>query len=120
MILKFLYNRYKETFWDFIVQDFYQDIPKHIKEPSISFLSNARINLEPFWSIQAYNIQRRSISDVKNAQIYQGFLLCIRTLLVITSKGKVGTREEVKVDQQPKDNPIERIEEFVKLAKDKK
>ena len=121
MILKYLYNRNKQYFWDLIVADFFGDIPSKIKEPSVEFLSNARGVLEPFWSIQAYNIQRRAISDPKNAQIYQGVLLSIRTLLAIVSKGKVGVTEaEVKAPVEKEQDPMERIQAFIKAGKTKK
>jgi hypothetical protein len=116
-MLKWLYQKNKQKFWDFMVADFYADIPDNIREPAIDFLSNARPTLERFWSIQAYNIQRRSISDAKNAQIYQGFLLCIRTLLSVVSKGKTGAREEMAIEGEKKKDPLKSVEEFIKLGK---
>lgn len=118
-MLKFLYNRYKERFYDFLIEDFYGIIPEEVREPSIDFLQKARPSLERFWSIQAYNIQRRSISDPKNAQLYQGFLLNIRTLLAIVSKGNVGERENIKTEKTNKDDPFQNIKDFVKLNKTK-
>jgi hypothetical protein len=120
-MLKWLYNRYKNYFWDLIVADFYGDIPETIQEPSIEFLSKARPTLERFWSVQAYNIQRRSISDPKNAQIYQGFLLNIRTLLAVVSKGKYGIANAVITSEKPAEvDPMKSVEEFIKLGKAKK
>lgn len=120
ILMKWLYLNNKEYFYDLLVTDFYGEIPDHVKEPSIEFLQNARPTLERFFSIQAYNIQRRSISDSKNAQIYQGFLLSIRTLLAVISKGKNDIKNEEKVALPDKENFQSKIEDFVKLGKQKK
>lgn len=120
-MLKWIYKRYKHRFYEFLVEDFYGDIPESVREPSIDFLVKARPALERFWSIQAYNIQRRSISDSKHAELYQGFLLCIRTLLVVVSKGKVGVVEGgVRSEVVKPPDPMREVEEFVRLAKEKK
>lgn len=86
-ICKLLYRKYKSYFHEEIIKDFYSDIPESIKEPSIEFLSKASNVLERFFSIQAYNIQMRSIGDTKNSQFYLGMLAHIKSLLFVIRKG---------------------------------
>jgi len=98
-----------------LVEEFIGEIPASVKEPAIDFLTNGRIALERFFTIQAYKIQKRSIGDVKNAQLYAGILLHIRSLLSVLQKGKI--EKEDFIVEEKKEEPANFISDFVKGIK---
>lgn len=116
--LKFLYRRYTSVFHDFLIEEFYGMIPDDLKAPSIDFLCNGKDKLERFFSIQAYNFQRRSIMDSSlKAEEYKGVLIHIKSLLAVLAAGKP------KPTQMPKPkkviDPLKGIQSFIRGGKDR-
>ncbi len=116
--LRFIYKKYPKEFSELMVENFYGEIPSSVREPSIEFLSNARGPLEKFFTIQAYQIQRRSIQDTKNSMFYSGMLAHIRSLLSIIQKSRP-IIFETEMPEVEKD-PIDKVNNFVKAYKDGK
>lgn len=111
-MLRLIYKIYRNKLLDLMVEDFYKDIPKDLMEPSIDFLAKGREKLEKFFLIQSYLIQRRSVSDIKNVQLYQGMLIVIKSLLVAISKGK--KEEYATIETKKEVNPLDGVSEFLK------
>src|SRR5258708_1960865 len=87
-LVKFCFRHYKKEIENKFLIDMYGMITERLKQSSIDFLANGKDKLEKFFSIQAYEMQRRSIMDNKNAQVYQGMLLHIKSLLLLVRAGK--------------------------------
>lgn len=117
MILRWIYERFKQRIWDLLIEDFYGSIPDDIKEPSIDFLVNGRERLEKFWSLQAYNMQRRSVMDSDHADVYKGILIIIRAQLVLLSKSSRKKYEPVEGKKEA--DPLSIVDDFVKIGKEK-
>lgn len=117
-MLRFLYNRYRSRFYDLLIEDFYGTIPKELKEPTLTFMADHKDKLEKFFTIQAYHMQRRSIMDGKNADVYKGILVHIRSVLVLVQSGK---RSEYAPVEEPKKapSPLDGVKDFVKLGKER-
>lgn len=117
-MLRFIYNKFRQRFYDLLIEDFYSFIPKDLKEPALDFLANGKDKLEKAWSVQAYNMQRRSIMDNKNADVYKGILIILRAQLLILEKGGKIKYETVQKEDKPED-PIVGVEDFVKKGKER-
>lgn len=123
-LCRILYRRYKSYFHEEIIKDFYSEIPESIKEPSVEFLSKAGNTLERFFSIQAYNIQMRSIGDTKNSQFYMGMLAHIKSLLFVIRKGTKVKNDWTPIDEGANKQPniggfLEGMKEYAKTGKKK-
>ncbi len=117
-MIRWLYKRYKNRFYDLFIEDFYGFIPNEVTEPAIDFLANARAPLERFFSIQAYHMQRRSIGDTKNALLYAGVLLHIKSLLAIVSRGKV-IKDTTNIIPEAVADPLKGVGKFIEEGKKK-
>lgn len=115
-MLRFIYNRFKHRIWDLLVEDFYGYIPADLREPSLEFLALGKEKLEKAWSIQAYQMQRRSIMDNKNADVYKGMLIILRAQLLILEKGGKVKYEKPEPAKEVVD-PSAAVEDFVKKGK---
>ncbi len=118
--INFICNRYKQYVYDWLIADFYGSIPDSTKLPSIDFLMNGKEKLERFFSIQAYTMQRRSIMDDKNVDVYKGILIHIRSLLALISaseKPKPGSVDtSIEEDKKPNEE-LEGVNEFLEIGK---
>lgn len=117
-MLRFIYNHFKQQFWDLLIEDFYSFIPVELKEPSIEFLVQGKEKLQKSWQIQAYNIQRRSIMDNNNADVYKGMLIILRAQLLILEKGSRKTYPPV-VPGTKEEDPISGVEDFITRGKER-
>lgn len=116
-MLRFLFNRYKKQFEDMLVEEFYGSIPASLREPSIEFLAQNKNTLERFFTIQAYIVQRRAVGDIKNAEVYKGVLIHIKSLLLVVSRAKVVVKDStIETD---KEKPEDGIMDFLSKAKAK-
>ena len=114
-LVKYCYKHYKEDIESMFLTDMYGMIPKDLKTPSIDFLVNGKDKLEKFFSVQAYEMQRRSIMDEKNAAKYQGILLHIKSLLVLLQRGKP-IPMEFKEPEKVAD-PIDGVKDFLEKGR---
>lgn len=87
-LLRAIYRRYPHVFQDFLVEDLVGNIPKDVVEPSVAFLGRGKDVLTRFFLFQAYFVQRRSVSDVSNADRYHGMLIFIKYMLAIISENQ--------------------------------
>lgn len=114
-ILTWLFRKYEATFSEIIVEEFYGFIPDNLREPMMDFMAGSRNMLERFFSIQAYNIQKRSIGDIKNAQYYAGVLMHIKSILLMIQR-KVPVREDVDTPKEGT-NPLDKVKGFMETYK---
>lgn len=84
-----------------MVEEFYGQIPPDLREPALDFLANGREKLEKFYQIHAYHLQRRAMTDLKHADMYQGMLVEVKALLAAIARIK--KPEELKFVKQGKD-----------------
>lgn len=119
LLVKFVFNHYRDDIYDCIVQEFIGSIPADVKEPALEFLKDRRVLFEKFLSIQAYNIQRARIYAKKSQEFYDGCLVIIRAFLAAVSKTKtqIDTVVVPKVDtQNDTKNAFDSIAEFRKIG----
>lgn len=115
-ILKFLFNRFQNEFYDFIVEQFIGQVPDAVSEPAMDWLADKKVLFEKFLSIQAYHIQRARIQNNKSQEFYDGALVIIKAFLVAVNK-KVVQRTTVIPTIDPtvevKDS-LGKVDEFLK------
>lgn len=114
-ILRWIFEKYRSVFFELFVEDMYGYVPEKFKKPSVDFLVNCREKLIPFFSLQAYEMNRRAINDPKNAQVYHGILVHIRSLISLIEKGE--KPEASKITPEPKDDSLAQAESFLSEAK---
>ena len=118
--LKWVFKHYKMQFYDLAVQDFFQDIPENLRQPSLEFLANGRNTLERFFSVQAYLLTKKAINDGKNTAFYSGALMISKALLhAIRSEPIPKDKSGSVVAAQQEDETLKNIAEFEKQAKEK-
>lgn len=119
-LVKWVYDHYRQYIYDLLIEDFYGYIPTSLKQPTLEFLANGKEKLERTWSIQAYQLQRRSIMDNKNADVYKGMLVILRAqMIALDSYGKVKHEPASKGETATpvESNPVSDVEDFVKKGK---
>jgi len=114
-ILRWLYTHYEQEFNDFLVESFFGEIPSDVRLPSVNYLAAGKVTLERFFTVQAYQMTKRSIADGKNPEYYKGILTHIRAMLVLIA----GTTAQKSVSQETKKpvDPIDGVRSFVSQAK---
>lgn len=80
-LLKFLYKRYRGTFLDFAVEEFYGSMPKSMTEPVLTILAEKRPKLDQFLLYQAFLVQRRIAKTRKEVDTFMGMLLQIKLFM---------------------------------------
>ncbi len=113
--LRYVYKKYKKELEEMFIESYYGFIPSSVREPSLDFMASARTVLESFFSIQAYNIQKRAIQDSNNTDKYNGMLIHIRSLLAAIQRGKLH-KEEFTVPEKVED-PLSTVNEFTENLK---
>lgn len=81
ILISWFFKKYKFQIYDLILVEFFGDIPESLKEPSLEALAKHKNTLEKFFAVQAYSLQRKSITDTKNAMFYDGALMLTKALL---------------------------------------
>lgn len=114
-LLKFLYRRYETIFADLIVESYFGEIPASMKVPAIDFLAGGRNVLERFFALQAYQLTRRAIGDIKNKQFYDGALMIIKALTLSLSRSKEIREDAIKSEE--KNDPMTGVQEYFNLIK---
>lgn len=114
--LKWIYLKYRSYFYNFLTEEFLEDIPKSVREPSMKFLSQGRDKLEKWALYQAHFLQTRMVMDVDKIKTYEGMMLMLKLLLVHVKQAPsvvavVGEPEE-KVN-----DPIQEVEEAIAAFK---
>ena len=115
--LNWLYRKNETLFAEIMIESFYGQIPNNLKVPTMDFLLGSRNMLEKFFTIQAYNIQKRSIGDIKNTQYYAGILMHIKSILALIQRGRI-IKEDVDIDKKEED-PINKVKDFIKGYEEK-
>ena len=110
--LRYLFKKYNSIFAEFVVRDFYEEMPNKITEPVMDFFYNNRSMLERYFTSQAYWIAQRSIGDPTKQQFYNGILFYIKTLIALSQKGRI-KKEEVEI-KEPEKDPLSGVKDFVK------
>ena len=89
MLFDLIYRRYKDKFYDKLVEQFVGQIPDAVSEPVLDFLVDKKVLFEKFLSIQAYHIQKARLQSKKSPEFYDGALMIIRAFLVAVNKKAV-------------------------------
>lgn len=113
--LRWIYKRNPKFFQDCMVEDFYGFIPGDVKEPALDFLVGSRHQMEQFFTIQAYNIQKRAIQDTKHSEFFNGMLAHIRSLLIVVQKQRE-VKTPVDIPKAPED-PVKSVDAFLAAYK---
>ena len=116
-ILRAIYFKYRSYFYDFFVDEFMGDIPKDVKEPAMTFLSQGKERLEKWSLFQARVLQTRLVRDPALINTYSGMLLMLKLLLVHTEapsrKPSLPAAQKAKTDHAKQ--ALDVTEEFRKL-----
>ncbi len=115
--LKLIYLKYRSYFYTFLTEEFLEEIPKSVREPAMTFLSQGKDKLEKWSLYQAHFLQTRMTLDVDKIKTYEGMMLMLKLLLIHVKQPKpvtaiVGTEEEPKSD--PAKDVLEVIKNFKK------
>lgn len=97
-ILRALYLKYQTYFHSFLVEEFLYEVPKDVREPAMTFLSQGKERLEKWALFQAHVLQTRLITDPEKIREYTGMILMLKMLLIHT------------VAPERKNKPIETVE----------
>lgn len=112
-ILRFIFNRYKTTFEELLVEEFIGQIPQSLNEPAIEFLAQGRQKLEPWILYTSYYTQRRAVAEIHNAQTYHGVLLILKVLATIVSAKPIAVQSPIQAGEAEKKDPLNSVEEFI-------
>ena len=83
-LLKAIYLRYKSYFYRFFCDEFFDEIPTSVVEPSMKFLSEGKDRLEKWGLWQARLLQSRMVDDPDKIKTYEGMMLMVKLLLLHT------------------------------------
>lgn len=97
-ILRALYLKYQTYFHSFLVEEFLYEVPKDVREPAMTFLSQGKERLEKWALFQAHVLQTRLITDPEKIREYTGMILMLKMLLIHT------------VAPERKNQPVETVE----------
>lgn len=93
MILRFLYNRYKRRFQDFLIEDLLKDIPPKVSEQAVSILTERREILTKWLYWQAHTVSRRDPTDFINLERKLGILVQIKMMLLLIGNAPRGEED---------------------------
>lgn len=120
-----LYKMFRDRFLDLMVEEFLADVPDDITADALSVLATKRKSIKKWLYWQAYWLQRRNVSDVRNADRVQGSLIQIKAMLHLLEGTSPELEEhptygEVKpaADQKLKKS-LEGVDKFTKGLKKK-
>lgn len=113
---------YRSKFLDLLTEEFLRDVPKGLTEQSIIFLAEKRSVIQKWLYWQAYWLQRRNVTDVKNFDKIQGSLMQIKVMLHLLDNSSAVEAHPVygetkSVDTMKKD--MEGVDNFTKGLKNK-
>ena len=118
-MLRWLFNRYRDKFVDFFIEELIGPIPKEVSDDSIKFLANGKERMEMWLRWQSFVIQRKAASNPKDSEVYRGVLIHIKLLLMILDRVHSSPREGVgsarKVEEAVEDlSAVDKFKEAVK------
>lgn len=100
--LRFLYRKYTTYFYDFLVEEFLYDIPKDVREPAMTFLSQGKDRLEKWALFMSHLLQSRMTHDTDKVREYRGMMIMLKLLMIhVEAPTRVGSApqtEEKKTD----------------------
>ncbi len=81
IVLRLLYNRYRDFFYAFFEEEMISSIPANISVPAMSFLANGKEKLEVWVLYWIHTIQQRIVIDKEQIQVQQGMILMLKIFL---------------------------------------
>lgn len=113
IILEWLFNKYSYEFEMLMVNSLIGEIPESTKEPTIEFLQDNRKQLEKWLLHQNYVLQKRAVSNPKDAAVISGMLVYIRILMSIISRERPEkNRKDTSITEEK--NPVDGVKSFLK------
>lgn len=121
-ILRLIYLSFRREFEDLLVEDLIGIIPSDVREPAISFLRSGKKQLTRWLMFNAYHLQRRSVTDKRNAEQFHGMLIFTKFLMSMVNDGASDAMEAEPVFSVPeqKKDPSAGLSDFMEGFKSKK
>lgn len=130
-LLKLLFRFHRETLSEFLVSDFFGDIPAKVTNNAVAILSEKRNQVDKWMAFQAFHLQRRLIRDPKNGLVIYGMLLQLQIMQTMLSSGPIKPEAEEDLlpasradsDRQAQEDlntALEGVEKFKQEAQKKK
>jgi hypothetical protein len=117
-ILRFVYARYKQTFYDLLVEDLLLDVPQRVTDTGLSLVAEKREQVIKWLYWQAHALSRRNPAEIGNADKRLGMLLQIKMWLVLIGQAPKGKEEHPVIGETLP--PPEDWSKGVKAFKEKK
>lgn len=97
-IQSLIFRAWKRQFTEFLIVDYYGEIPKNVVEPALIVLGEKKTRVDQLIIWQTYLLQRRFAKSQKEADIFYGMLLQLKLLRAMlgTSKAIDGTDTGLK------------------------
>lgn len=79
------YSNNKEFFYDLFMEEFLGHIPVSVKEPTITIFRDHAEQLERWLLYQSYYVNRKAIRDKDNIKFYDGMMIFLKIMYVMSS-----------------------------------
>jgi len=106
IILKFLYNRYKNEFYNLLVEDLLMNIPNKVGKPAIEIVGAKKDTVTKWLYFEANSIARRSITDFPSIERRNGMLIAIQAFIIALSN-PLFKEEKIPEVKAKSDVPVE-------------
>lgn len=113
---RFLYERYKQDFIGYLVQDYLHEIPDDISDPAIKVMEEQGRKLRKLFLFMASQLHHRMLTDRKNSAMYEGMLVNLKILDSLIGKipDPVRSAAPVAAKKNPIKDALDGITEFTK------
>ncbi len=116
-LIRVIYKKYRHQFIDLMTEEFLADVPKNLTEQSVSFLAEKKSTIKKWLYWQAYWLQRRNVTDVKNSEKIQGSLMQIKVMLHLLDNSPTKEVHPTYGEVKPVQKLAEHIEGVDKFSK---
>ena len=79
-LLRIIFESNKKAFLQFAVEDLFGQIPAKVSDPGVTVLMDQRAKMEKWFMWMAYVLQRRMLSNPREAEMIHGMLLQIKMM----------------------------------------
>ena len=118
-ILKLIFDKYRNYFFAFFVEEMVGSIPEHVQEPAMQFLANGREKMTK-WILYWVNIlQQRITTDKREIEVQQGMILMLKIFLNLVLKQPKPRQREVPAKVEPKPDYVAEVDAAIKAIKEK-
>jgi len=111
-LLRALYNLYRTEFYTFFAQEFIEEIPRSIHEPTMGFLANGKDKITRWCLFMASTLQKKIATTPKEIEFNTGMLVMLKLFMSIVNNQRpiqteeIGEPETSHVDHAARVGPV--------------